>query len=695
MGVLAAATPVVIHFLTRPRPLRMPLSTLRFVREAVHERRSWHRFRDILLLSLRVLAILLIALAVARPQWGNQSLISDVQGGDAVRVVIVDVSQSMAATDGATRQIERARTIAANYLRYRPGLAANLIVAAERSEAVFEKPSTNFEALRDELSRCNVLPQRLNVGRAFELSARMLAPASQQDRRRRELIVISDFQRTSWTKADFSVLPAETQIQLESTSSTEAFPNVAILRVEGKTSRSQQGSVQLQVEIGNYSPVARKVSVVVALDDSNWRLSGLCPAGQRTTLTEEINLRGTGWRSGEARLLDVDDALAADNKCPFVVHLRPKPTYAIATRQPATQRPSSSHFLECALVPDGQIKEKASANVIRLDPASIDRDSLTPADLIVLDHCGKLSEETIKLLAGFMRRGHPILYVASDLIDATNLKKLVELAGSGLQMPIEFAPPPSGQIRRDLFYTSIRGEHPAFRVFGDNLTTVFGRLRFAGGLTSRRLGNGLDTDILATYNDGSAGVVLTVSDAGALAIINADLGVSNLPRTSAFVPLLNELATQMLDGNKTSDSAICGEPLAAQLPADAGPSMGLRVVGPDVTNAETKTSSIGELADDAASTVWRWSSPSAPGVYCIQRGSETIFALAVHLPPDESQLESMRPEVLTGRLRAGRNIVFRGAVDEGQRQDDLLWWFAAACVVCLLGETSALLAFRT
>jgi hypothetical protein len=695
MGILAAAAPTAIHFLTRPRPLRMPLSTLRFVREAVNQRRSWRHFRDILLLALRTLAVLLIALAVARPQWGSRALISDVQGGDAVRVVILDVSQSMAAADGAVEQIERARTMAANYLRYRPGLAANLIVAGARAETVFESPSTNFEALREELARCRALPQRLDVARALDLSARMLSPASAADQRRRELVVVSDFQRSNWTKADFSVLPADTQIQLESTAPAKTLPNLAILRVQGQTARSPSGGMQLEIDVGNYAPLSQKVTVEVTLGDANWRISGMCPAGQSTTLTEEIGIRGTDWQSGEARLQGIDDALADDNVYPFVVHVRPKPTYALLTRQPATERPSSSHYLECALVPDGQLKEKASATVLRFDPAAADRAALAPADLILLDHPGKLSEETGRLLAGLMRRGRPIVYVASELIDATNLKNLAELAGSGLQMPIEFAPPPSGQIRRDLFYTSVRRENPVFRVFGDNLSAVMGRLRFAGGLASRRLENGLENDILATYNDGSAGVVITSSDAGAMAVINADLGTSNLPRTSAFVPMLNELIAEMLDRGHGANSAFCGEPLAAQLPADAGPSVGLRIVAPAAHGAETETNYCGELVDEAVSTAWRWPSPTQPGVYRIQRDAATVFSLALNFPPEESQLESMKPEVLTGRLGAGRNIVFRGAEDNSRRHDDFWWWFAAACVVCLLGETSALLVFRT
>jgi hypothetical protein len=712
IGIVAAAGPLLIHWLTRPRPVRLPLSTLRFVREAVHQQRTWHRLRDFVLLCLRTLAVLLIALAVARPQWGQPAQVSDLQGSDAVRVVVLDVSQSMAARTGAVEQIERARTVAANYLRYRPGLVANLILAGARPQGVFDTPSTNFDALRDELARCRALPQRIDVNRSLDLAARMLAPSSENDHRRRELVVVSDFQRTAWAKANFSPLPADTHIQLESTAAAEPPVNLAILRVDGHSAGSQ-GSTQLDVEVGNYSPAARKITVEVALGNSTWRLSGTCPAGRRTTLSEEIGVRRPGWQTGEARLVGVDDALAADNVCPFVLLVRPQPTYVLMTRQTKGRRATSSLFLECALAPTARIggkPNKQAPSVVRMDPASFDHATLAAGDLILLDHPGKLSDETVKLLAALLHRGRPLLYVASELADATNLKRLCEVAGSGLQMPVEFTPPPAGQVRRDLFLTSVRRDSPPFDVFGDNLTSTIGRLRFAGGLSSRRLDTGVDADVLAGYNDGSAGVVLCSSGAGVLAVINADLAASNLPKTSAFVPLMAELVEQMLNRRRATNSAICGEPLVAPLPTDAGMAAGLRIRGPDAAGdrsgkgdspifAETKIGTVpgayGELVDEAAGAIWHWTNPGPPGVYRVERDGTTVFALAANIPAEESQLDALPPSVLTSRLARGPNVAYHGTVDESQQRDDFWKWFAVACVVCFLGEMSALLIFRT
>ena len=508
--------------------------------------------------------------------------------------------------------------------------------------------------------------------------------------------MVSDFQRSNWAKADFAPLPGDTHIQFESTAPAEPPANLAILRVGGRAAGAQ-GAAQLDVQVANYTPTARKVAVDVSLGDAACRVTGTCPPGRATTLGTEIAARRLGWQAGEARLVGVDDALAADNVYPFVLHVRPQPTYLLLTRQAAGRKATSSLFLECALAPTARkgrqpCGESATPRVVRLDPAALETSTLASGDLIVLDHPGQLRDETVKLLATLLRRGRPIVYVAAETVDATNLKRLSEAAGSGLQMPVEFTPPPAGQTRRNLFLTSVRRESPLFGIFGDNLTATIGRLRFAGGLGSRRLTTGVDADVLAVYNDGSAAIVSTSSDAGALAVINADLGTANLPRTSAFVPLLAELVDQMLQRDRGENTVFCGEPLVAHLPAEGGSAAGLRIRGPD--GKEADAGRYGELVNEAVGVVWRWTAPGPPGVYRVERDGKAVFALAVTIADEESQLDSLPADVLTARLAAGRTAAYRAAADENRRRDDDWKWFAVACVACVLGELGALLAFR-
>ena len=154
----AAGIPLAVHFLTRPRPVVLPISTLRIVREVIQQRRARHWLRDILTL-IATLAVILIVLAIARPRMGQQPLVSREETADAVRVVLLDVSQSLSAVDGGTELFEQARAAAAEQLRYRPNLRANLILAGASPRAVFDQPSQNFDALRSELARAVHRPE--------------------------------------------------------------------------------------------------------------------------------------------------------------------------------------------------------------------------------------------------------------------------------------------------------------------------------------------------------------------------------------------------------------------------------------------------------------------------------------------------------------------------------------------------------
>ncbi len=262
-------------------------------------------------------------------------------------------------------------------------------------------------------------------------------------------------------------------------------------------------------------------------------------------------------------------------------------------------------------MPDGQLGPKAAATVVRVDPANLDAKTLATVDLVCMDHPGKLSDDAIKVLSASLRRGRPVLYVAGETIDATNLKRLAEAGSSGLRMPVEFTPPPAGSNRRNLFLKSVRSEEPPFSVFGDNLSTFISSARFAGGLSSRQLQSGLADDVLATYNDGSACLVSTVSDAGALVVLNADLAASELPGKPMFVLLVQSLADRILNRAGGPAPACCGERLVAQLPPEVPSASGLRIVGPQSPAGEASGGRYGELIEEGAGVVWNWRAPGS------------------------------------------------------------------------------------
>jgi hypothetical protein len=692
LGAAALTLPVLVHWLTRPRPVKLPFSTLRFVRESIEQRRARQRLRDFLVLALRTAAVALLAFAIARPLIGDRASTATGGAGDVARVVIVDVSQSMAAGSSGIEAFERARSKAAEYLEYQPGLRANLIFAGASAQPVFDGLSTNLQALRDDLQRARVVPQRLSVQAALNLASELLATAPAVEGSRREVVIVSDMQRTNWAGPDFSVLPADTIVQVESMAPREPLANLAIRRSGVVGAASQGKAARVEIEVANFSPAARPVACEVALGEAAYRLEGNCPAQSTVTLSQEVTIAAEGWQAGHARLLDIDDALAADNQRAFVVEVKPPATYALVTRQSPTAL-NSSFFLERALAPLAKREHAEAARVVRIEPAQLDEQSLAGAQPIVLDHPGKLSPEATRLLARLAQRGRAIWYCASEPIDAVNLKQIAEAAGAALTMPVEFLPPETNRARKGLFLASFAKEQAPFHVLGDGVQQSLGTLRFGGGLGSRKLDGGLHDDLVASFSDGSAALVVSSCGAGTIAVLNADLDKSNLPSSPLFVPLVGELVDRLLGQRRRGAAIASGEPLAVYLPPEAGAATGLSIVatGADAAAATNP----GELIDDGLGTLWRAHDAPAPGVYRAERGGRTVFALATELPDEESDLRPLEAGVLTERLAGGRRIEFR-ALEAGQRDEDTWWtWLAVGVVGCILAEWGVLRLFRS
>ena len=103
-GALAAAVPILLHLLKREPETRLQFSAVKLLRGAPVEHSRKQYLRDLLLLALRVTALLLLALAFARPFFR-----SDAYGAaSGITVVAIDTSLSMS----AGRQFERAKQLA-------------------------------------------------------------------------------------------------------------------------------------------------------------------------------------------------------------------------------------------------------------------------------------------------------------------------------------------------------------------------------------------------------------------------------------------------------------------------------------------------------------------------------------------------------------------------------------------------------
>ncbi len=711
IGCAAIALPVMIHWLTRPRPTRLPVSTLRFIRGAVEQRRSRYRLRNFLILLLRTVAVILIAAAIARPLLHHQARASSSAAAAVTRIVLLDSSQSMGARDGGIVRFERARPLVADLLKFQQSTKCNLLLAAASPNAVFDAPTTNLGVLREALEKATVLPERLRLQQTLNLAAEMFAKSDQGSRL--ELVIVSDFQRSNWAAADFSVLPKECQIELRSMAATEETANLAVLDFAPQGRVESGREAEVAIRIGNYSDTPRNVRVEVQLGNTIIAFEGFCPARATASVGGRVPVNGEGWHFGSARLLDVFDALPDDNQLAIGLHVYPQPKIAILTRDKPDQIPSVSYYVERALSATfarpasgkaGQATSGAansgtgsnsSSLVTRMNAADPDVELLRQADVVVLARPGRLSNDTTTVLTAMLQRGRSLLYVAGDQLDANNLNDLAQSLGSSVRLPVDFLPRTAGRSQAERFLTDVDRKRPPFSIFGDELASAVKSLQFMDGLLTRPTTSGLKDDIRATLSDQSAFLTVTSVGRGRLAVMNVDLERSNIARTPVLVPLLGELLSQELTtSDSRSPSFSCGEPFTLQLPVGEERMGDLKIVGPG--NTEVADSERGTLTAIPSGIIWDMTNASEAGAWQVQLEGRTVSAALAAIPNEESDLRSLPENVFTGRLSGGRTLSYSsGSAAEKDRQDDLWVWLAAACMGCVMMELLTLKLFKT
>ena len=105
VGAAAAAIPIAIHLFYRRTEPVIDFAAMRYLRRAPVEHSRRRRLRELVLLALRVTALVLLALAFARPYFSDSVA---AQSG-AATLVMIDTSVSLSAPGRFEAARERAR----------------------------------------------------------------------------------------------------------------------------------------------------------------------------------------------------------------------------------------------------------------------------------------------------------------------------------------------------------------------------------------------------------------------------------------------------------------------------------------------------------------------------------------------------------------------------------------------------------
>jgi Aerotolerance regulator N-terminal/von Willebrand factor type A domain len=203
LGLAALAIPVLIHLTQKERKSVVQFPSLMFLRKIPYESVQRRRIRDWLLLALRLAAIALIVTAFARPFLRGSSLAA--APGGARDIVVLDRSYSMGYADSWSRA-QRAAAQAIDSAT--PADRISVVLFADTAEIVLRSTPDRSRAVA-EINAATPGPGSTKYGPALKLAGSLLAESLLP---RKEVILVSDFQRGGWLPDDTLRLPGGTTI---------------------------------------------------------------------------------------------------------------------------------------------------------------------------------------------------------------------------------------------------------------------------------------------------------------------------------------------------------------------------------------------------------------------------------------------------------------------------------------------------
>ncbi len=708
-GVALASVPLIIHLLNRQRHRPMPWAAMRFVLAAHRRTRRRANLENLLLLLLRMAAVALFALAIARPFIGERSPLAQLAQSRRDMVLVLDLSASTGYREGARSVheaiVDRAREILLELDSARDD-RVRLIAASSTARLLsWRRPD---EALSIVASLTGPDDEPLDFAAAIGEVARLAEEdAAAQGASSLEIVALTDLQRANFERPGSGgpnlreqldrLAALDLEVWIEDLGPPEPTPaNLSIVSVSPVGELYTGADAEFAVDVRNHGPTARNgVRVNLTLDDDlrlPFRTLDVPARGSaRALFTTRITSPGHHLASAriESDRLSVDDARA------FVFTAPPTVRVLLVNGEPAGEIDRDEvGLLQSVLEPldDGAAPAIAPFAVRVAAPHELSSGelNLSDFDVVVLANVDAPSAATVTELERWTAAGGSLVLCAGKRVEPTAFNlRLHRADGSGLA-PAELLSRTS-IARRDGYFRvrEFDGAHPALAFFEDERwRPLFTEAPTYEFFQSRPDPN---TRVLASFDDPARSALFVEKryDRGRVFLWTTSIDpewsrIPESPRT--FVPLAHEWFRYAGRESPAPRNVDVGAPLFVELtsfprqPALVSPDGARRAV-----SVEPRVEGPG-----------RWSlalldASSRAGAYRLVLEGAPSELFAVALDASESDLDRLTAAEATGFHRALKlsNAGSRDSEDqvEPTAQGEVWRLLAWVCFAVLCAET--------
>ncbi len=711
-GFIGVMVPLIIHLIRRHRGRVIPFPSLMFLRRLPVETVQRRTLRDWPLLLLRIGALILIALAFARPllQLGTEE---DGVAGDPLRevVLVVDRSWSMAGSERWERAIEEAQEALSGLVS--PDRASLVLFDAIGRVAV--EPTLDPGRVQAALDTVRPGWGGTQIGAGLQAASGILAAS---DRSRREIVLISDFQRRGWEDGPRDPIPEGTAFVTADVGDDglgSMIVSDVTLDYSFEEGRQRVRPSARVIRQGEEAPTGAEVVIEVDGQQIEAQTIEMPSDGALSVPFAPITLPEEGIQ-GTVRVNPEGGAEAE----PFRFVVSPSEVLSAVLVEETGALGGGAPYLRSALDVQGGVPMQVETR----RTASFSADELDGVDLVILNDVPLPAGEAARTLQAHVRSGGGLLVASGPASEPENWSSAWN----------EYLPARPGEIiERDptggASLAQVDRDHPIFTIFGGESGSGLGSPRF---FRYRRLGvpepepaadgeEGTEEEqnprVLARFDDGAPALAQRTVGAGRVLVWSStfDNEWSDFPVHPVFLPVVRETVQFTGARRESVPYFTVGQPLDARFllieaglleegqaeagtdgeaTSDPGPVLGL-LVGPDGSALEL-TPSGGALLQLAS-----------PGFYEVREEEDSGAGWVLAVNPDVREADPARidPEELTlavapssaeeaaaasgnlagGNLSQGNDP--RTVLEEGERRQGAWRFLLLGAILLLLGET--------
>ena len=690
-GLAALLVPILVHLTYRQKATIVPFPSLMFVQKVPFKSMRRQKIRHWILFLLRCAALTLVVLAFSRPFLNKASIASVLSPASREVVILLDNSHSMSYTGRWETALQATRRII-NDLS--PSDRVSLATFSDAAQLVVRstpEPSVIHSAL-DVIGPSN---RSTRYAPAIGIAQQLLI---ESDLPAKEIVLITDYQRTGWDRDQAIQLPEGTTLTgIDVHEEIGQNLSVATVALQRETTTVPETFVVTARIVNQGDEPTKNVDVTLSIADKvvDQHSISLSPNSATTVqflpqsvnseaLEGAVSINSSNGLEGNSR-----DHLPGDDTFYFIVN--PGETLKVLLVENNNGHETDSLFIERAL----SVATRPAFHVQRTRVNQLQSDDLADIDVIVLNDTAFPSRATGAALRNFVESGGGVFIAIGELAhpsgwQAEDARALAPRFGNDVvDRNAEFG----GVL------ASYDRDHPVFEIFS---TPRSGDFTAASFYRYWRLEPAMGDLVLASFDDGTPALVARPARLGRVLIwpTTLDRFWNDLVlHGQVFVPFIQQ-ATRYVAGYEAPESwhtvgnnirlvaldeLRFPEGTTVELMTPRGNRMDLIATGMAPGAASTNETSDRIPVGDPGFYTLKWSDGD----------SDHTLTVAANLDRMESDLSKLDPEELTaaltyGAIGSGDRSLANQVAPESREARQGWWWYLLVLVFVLLATDTAL-----